>query len=161
VLSNSVADALEYCKASVPGWEDVDVSGTTKLLRTFNNLFDRMNSRSPFGKFLHSPLGNRSKDEIFSDFAKGEAFILSLTMQPLMPSTSHGELQNKKLKRDIMVVCGPRKQGFIGFLANIITYKKLYEIYVQTGHLRYLLTFKTSQVVLRQKSKNIRNIYVY
>jgi hypothetical protein len=145
VLSNSVADALEYCHAKVPGWEEIDISGTCKFLRIINILFDRMNSKSPFGKFLNSPLGSLNKDEIFNDFVAGESYILSLGMQPLTSSAATDEPQNKKIKSDMLVVSGPRKKGFIGFLVNMITYKKLYEIYIHTGHLKYLLTYKTSQ----------------
>jgi len=121
------------------------VSGTCNLLRTINALFDRMNSRNPFGKYLQSPLGMLSKDEIFNDFAAGEAYILSLTMQPLLLSDSTDEPKSKKMRSDILIVSGPRRKGFLGFLVNMITFKKVFEIYIQTGHLKYLLTFKTSQ----------------
>ena len=140
VLSNSVADALEYCHAKVPGWETVDTSGTCKFLRVFNMLFDRMNSKNPFGKFLKSPLNTANKEQILEDFTAGEAFILSLAMHPSTDSTE--EPQRKKIKSESLVICGPRKKGFLGFLVNMQTYKKLY---IQTGHLRYILTYKTSQ----------------
>jgi hypothetical protein len=143
VLSNSVADALEYCHAKVPGWEDVDVSGTCKYLRVFNMLFDRMNSKNPFGKFLKCPLGTSSKEEIFNDFAVGERFIFSLAMHPCDPP--HDEPEKKKLRTEGLVLSGPRKKGFLGFLVNIATYKRLYDLYIHTGCLKYLLTFKTSQ----------------
>jgi hypothetical protein len=143
VLSNSVADALEYCQAKVPGWECRDVSGTCRFLRVFNMLFDRMNSRNPFGRLLKSPLKTSSKEEIFKDFASGESFILSLTVQPSRQASCEPEM--KKMRSDGLVLDGPRKKGFIGFLVNMRTYKKLYELYIQTGYLKYLLTFKTSQ----------------
>jgi hypothetical protein len=47
VLSNSVAEALEYCQTKIQGWEEIDVSGTTKFLPNMNTLFDRMNSKNP------------------------------------------------------------------------------------------------------------------
>jgi hypothetical protein len=61
VLSNSVADALEYCQAKVPGWEGREVSGTCRFLRVINMLFDRMNSRNPFGRLLKFPLKTSSR----------------------------------------------------------------------------------------------------
>lgn len=151
VISNSVADALEYCQAKVKGWEDRDVSGTCRFLRVFNMLFDRMNSRNPFGKFLKSPFSAYTKDEILQDFSVGEAFILSLGTQQPQLGTANYEPQSKKSKPESLVLNGPRKKGFIGFLVNIATFKKMYELYVQTGYLQYLLTYKTSQAGLKQK----------
>jgi hypothetical protein len=135
----------------VKGWEDRDVSGTCRFLRVFNMLFDRMNSRNPFGKFLKSPFSAYTKDEILQDFSVGEAFILSLGTQQPQLGTANYEPQSKKSKPESLVLNGPRKKGFIGFLVNIATFKKMYELYVQTGYLQYLLTYKTSQAGLKQK----------
>jgi len=117
-----------------------DTTGTCTYLPEFNKLFDRMNSRNPFGTSLKSPLSEKTKCEIFGDFKSGTEFILSLT------HTDFNEPVTKKMKSDgKLVVCGARKKGFLGFLVNIKSYQKLYELYVQTNHLKYLLTFKTSQ----------------
>jgi len=145
VLSNSVANALEYCHAKVKDWENKDVTGTVKFLRIIDMLFDRMNSKNPFGKYLKSPLSVFNKEEIFKDFAIAEAYILSLgTREPTLEA-ANGEPQVKKMRTDSLIINGPRKQGFIGFLVNMATYKKMFELYIQTGYLKYLLTYKTSQ----------------
>ncbi len=86
MLSNSFPDAQEYCQAKVPGWEEIGISGTCKFSRSINMLFDRMNSKKNFGKFLNSPLRSLNKDEIFDDFLAGESFILSLGLHPLTSS---------------------------------------------------------------------------
>ncbi len=109
-------------------------------------LFDRMNSRSPFGKFLKSPLSAYTKEEIFQDFAHGEAYIRSLRTEPVQHGTDTGEPQAKKAKTEALILNSPRRKGFIGMLVNIGSYKKMYELYIQTGYLKYLLTYKTSQV---------------
>jgi hypothetical protein len=105
VLSNSVSDALQYCHAQVPGWERIDVSGTCKYLRIFNMLFDRMNSKIPFGRFLKSPLGTSSKEDIFKDFAAGKEFILSLTIQ--------SSAQRKQMFKESQAAPSPSPIGFI------------------------------------------------
>ncbi len=133
VLSNSVADALQYCHAQVPGWECINVSGTSKYLRIFNMLFDRMNSKIPFERFLISPLGTSSKEDIFKDFAAGEEFILSLTIQSSAPLHTEKEPKRKRMRSHVLILHSPKKKGFLGFLVNIISYMKLYELYIQTS----------------------------
>jgi hypothetical protein len=105
-------------------------------------LFGRMNSINPSGKFLKCPLGTSSRKEIFNNFAVGERFILSLAMHPCDPF--HDEPEKNKLRTKSLVLSEPRKKGFIGFLVNIATYKRLYALYIHTGYLKYLLTSKTS-----------------
>ena len=59
--------------------------------------------------------------------------------------TATGEPSTKRCRRSIQVVCGSRKRGFVGFLVYMKTFIKLYEIYIQTGYLKYLMAYKYSQ----------------
>jgi hypothetical protein len=113
VLSNSITEALEYCQTKIQGWEEIDGSGTTKFLPNMNTLFDRMNSKNPFGKLLHSPLCTASHDEIFEDISRGQRFILSSTLRP--SNSQHPDDEPEK-KTESLFVCSPKKKGFLGFL---------------------------------------------
>jgi hypothetical protein len=63
-----------------------------------NTLFDRMNSKNPFGKLLHPPLCAASHDEIFEDISKGQRFILSLTLRLAMATLA----KRKRTKASII-----------------------------------------------------------
>lgn len=54
-------------------------------------------------------------------------------------------IAKKRKVSENLVVSGPRKKGFLGFLVNMKAYEKMFQTYVQTNHLQYILTFKTSQ----------------
>ena len=142
VCSNSVADALEYAQFKIKRSGFEDTSGTCQYLRTFNVLFDRMNCKSTRGNCTKSPINCRVIEEVKVDFAKCEAYIKSLTHED---EDVTGEPSTKRCRRSIQVVCGSRKRGFVGFLVNMKTFIKLYEIYIQTGYLKYLLAYKYSQ----------------
>lgn len=40
-----------------------------------------------------------------------------------------------------------RKTGFLGFLSNIVAFRSMFDAYVTTGDMKYLLTYKASQVI--------------
>ena len=57
---------------------DNKLSGSCKVSRIFNNQFDKMNIKNPFGKHLISLLNTANKEQIFTDFSAGDSFILLL-----------------------------------------------------------------------------------
>jgi hypothetical protein len=69
-----------------------------------------------------------NKERWFPFTLKAESYIRSLT-------DSAG--------REILT--SRRKTGFLGFLSNIHAYNSMFEQLVEGGHLKYLLTYKTSQ----------------
>jgi hypothetical protein len=73
----------------------------------------------------------------------------------LRPSNSQhpDDEPNKKIKTESLIVCSPKKKGFLGFLVNVLSYTRLYEQYIQTGLLKYLLTYKTSQYLVAKFGK--------
>ena len=44
-----------------------------------------------------------------------------------------------------LLVKGPRKSAFMGFVVTMKSIMYIYQCYVKTNHLQYLLTFKFSQ----------------
>ena len=146
VLSNSVADALEYCQNKSMSEKFEDTAGTCLYLRTFNVLFDRMNSRRCFESAANgskSPISKRVIEEVKVDFKKAEAYILSLMHADPDIVVEHATKKRKAVST--LVVEGSRKKGFLGFLINMKSIIQLYELYIQTNYLQYLCTYKTSQ----------------
>lgn len=76
VFSNSVADALEYCKSRYPQFEGC--KATVKFVRTINNLFDALNSKSFRGKGYQYPLQKSNEKKYFDFFESTEKYIKEL-----------------------------------------------------------------------------------
>ena len=150
VLSRSVAGGLQYAEENLDDAAFHHTSGTCKYLQTFDILFDRMNSRNPKNRGTKVPVGKGSIEKIRKDFAEAEAYIKSLLHY------DPGLQGVKRKKSQGFVVCGSRKKGFLGFLVNMKSFIKIYELYIQTGYLKYLLSYKTSQDHVELFFSNVR-----
>ena len=127
-LSNSVADSIDYCREKLNLIQFQGSAPTTKFLRTMNFLFDILNSKSKYGKRFRAPFSETTVDKYRSIFKETEDYFLGL-----------GLPNGKK------VVNSQRSRGFVGLIITMKSISKLYDVYVLTGHLDYLLTYKFSQ----------------
>ena len=127
-LSNSVADSIDFCRDKLNLAQFKGSEATTKFLRTFNTLFDTLNSKSKFGKRFSAPFCKDTADKFKHVFDEAECYIFGL-----------GLPNGKK------IVSSQRSRGFIGLIVSMKSVVKLYEAYILTGHLEYLLTYKISQ----------------
>lgn len=127
-ISASVADAIDFLRVSGNSIF-LNSEATTEFLRSFDRLFDMMNSRSPFAKNFKSPLTLNNKHVWEDIFAKSEAYIKSL------------KVYNKSILQH------ERRTFALGFLVNISSYRQLANdlLNSQENKLKYLLTYKTSQ----------------
>lgn len=139
LFSNSVADAIDYCRESLKLKQFVGSEGTTLFLRKMNNLFDVLNSKSKFGKDLKSPLKKENGEHFKKLFEDSADYILGLTVP-----------NGKNL------VDTPRSKAFVGLLVMMKSVSKMYDVYVLTGQLSYFLTFKLSQDHLETYFSSIR-----
>lgn len=139
LFSNSVASAIDYCRDVLKLKQFEGSEATSRFLRKFNDMFDVLNSKSKFGKNWSAPLEKNSEKHInlFNDMCD---YILSLTIP-----------NGKKL------VNSQRCKPFVGFLTLMRSVAKIHEVYVCTGHLDYLLTFKMSQDHLETYFSSIRS----
>ena len=149
VISDSVADAIEFCesKLQLPGFSDS--SGTCEFLRTFNRLFDWTDSKHAFqtGNYK-SPMRSNNKEKWVTEFEEAEKFILNLR------HTDPCSEPPPKRRDSNLVVKGKRKPGFLGFIINMRTYTQLFELYVEKHKLLdYILGHKLSQDHLGKLSK--------
>lgn len=127
LLSNSVADSIDFCRDVLKLKQFVGSEATTFFLRKMDKMFDILNSKSKFDQGLKAPL-TKDDDSFKAVFKDTIEYILGLKI----PNAKH-------------LVDTPRKAAFIGFIVLMRSVEKMYDLYVLTGHLSYFLTFKISQ----------------
>ena len=127
-LSQSVADALKFCREELQLDEFKDSEATEEFIRTFNDAFDVLNSRNTFSLNLKAPMRLSNEEKWKSVINKTRRYILGL-----------------KLTDGTLVVQSRRKTVFLGFLMNFRSLENLFERLVRTGRLNFLLTYKLSQ----------------
>ena len=91
-------------------------------------MFDILNSKSKFSKDYCAPINNESYEHLKEKYEYIEKYIHGLRM-------NDGQL----------VVEGPRKSAFLGILITFKSFLYIYQCYVQTNNMQYLLTYKFSQ----------------
>ena len=127
MLSNSVADAIEFCtKSKIDGFEDSEA--TVTFIRTINRLFDVFNTRNLLGFGYKKPLSDENYSEIVNQLSKDRNYLSSLTC------TESGK----------RMVETQRRTGLIGFICNIQSLDTLF-IGLQKMNISYFLTYKISQ----------------
>lgn len=127
-ISASVADAIETCNVDLKLPQFKGSEATVDFLRIFDELFDRLNSRNPLGKFKKAPISPRNYGEWRTFFEVASTYI-----RGLVDSNGQSLLHSR------------RSTPFLGFLLNMKAVITLYHAEVETGYLRYLLMYKVSQ----------------
>ena len=129
-ISCSVAALVEYLKMGHQGFKDC--GATIKFIRTFNNLFDILNSKNKFGKMYKKPLNPQTASEIFEYFDEALAYIHSLKIK-----TEYGQRY---------ILESQSRTGFIGFVIGLTNFKNLFNVYCRdSNRIDYLLAYKFSQ----------------
>ena len=127
VLSQSVASALlTMCELKHPDFVNVDA--TVHYLKTFDRIYDIMNSRNLTQSFDKAPLQKHNEQNWKSVFNDTVNYICSL-----------------KTKNGQSVLNSTRYAAFLGWLVNIKTITELYEYVVTSGEMAFMCTFKLSQ----------------
>lgn len=128
VFSRSTANAIDHCRDDLKIPEFQCSNATTKFLRTFDEIFDLLNSKSKYSTWSKAPLSETNTGYWKDVFDSAARYILSLTEQC-----------GKRL------VDGRRRTGFLGFLLNMVSTESIFNAYVVSGPLEYILTYKLSQ----------------
>ena len=128
VLSNSVADALKFCREELNLPKFAGSEATEEFIRIFNDAFDIMNSRNTFGKNLKAPMSISNEPQWMAVLQCTRDYILGLT-----------------LSDGVKLVESRRKAGFVGLIMNIKSLQNIFDVYVRTGPLKFLITYKLSQ----------------
>ena len=129
-LSSSVADAIDYCRDTLKLPQFKGSEATVKFIRTFDQLFDILNSRNPCAKGFKATLRKSNKDTWEAFFEEAYAYIMALR-------DTNGNLMYNTRK----------KTGFIGFLVAIESMKHIFFDLVEKENapMNYVLTYKFSQ----------------
>ena len=129
VISSNVADSIKFCQKSRQRREFSQSDGTVNVLKTFDAIFDLLNSRNPCGKGQKAPMKSTNKEQWKYVIETGKKYILGL-----------------KDKQGYRLVDSKRKTGFVGFLACLESVSNIFHQYVEQDlSLKYLLTYKLSQ----------------
>ena len=114
LFSKSVSKALLFCE------NDLKLA---ELCSFFNDLFDVCNTRSKSNKLTISQ----------------ESFLSFLSF---IEHAKHYICNLKQLDGKLLIE-GPRKKTFLGFLVTLKSFMYIYRCYVQTHHLSHIVTFKS------------------
>lgn len=129
-LSNSVADALDYCNhiLKLPGFKDSDA--TSDFLRMINTSFDVLNSRNLCEQQFKKPLNKTNYQEIYTFTIKAIEYVSNL------------KIENPDQD---LVVNSSRKTGFLGLILGLKSIDILYWKYIDSGILSFLPYYKLNQ----------------
>lgn len=129
LFSNSVADALSFCETELKMDYFNNVAGTSNFLKTLNDLFDVLNSKSLKQQDYKKPLNSHNKIETFLFLENAKDYLKTLLLQD-----------------GTRVVKSSRKIGFVGFLICIESAQQLYCYLVEEmQYLTYVPMYKMSQ----------------
>ena len=130
IFSSSVADALQYCNEGLKLPQFAGCEATVTFIRTIDGVFDVLNSRNPLGKGTKAPMKPANKEQTMKTLKDAEHYITGL-------KDGAGNFMHT----------GPRKTGYIGFIASIRSVTRLFLELVAApdAPMKYLLTYKLSQ----------------
>ncbi len=129
-FSASVADAIDYCRDTLKLPEFQGSQATVEFIRTFDHLFDVLNSRNPCAKGYKAPLRKSNQETWAAFFEESYTYIMGLR-------NTAGTLMYKTR----------RKTGFVGFLVAIKSMEQIFSDLVEKENatMNYVLTYKFSQ----------------
>lgn len=128
VFSNSVADALLYCKTKqIVGFNHCEA--TITFCRNMNNIFDFLNTRNFLSNLKYKrPLYLEHDKDI-------QQFI----------NSSISYLESLKDRNHLNILKYPRKTGFNGLIVCLKSMGRLSNNVIKIGQLSFILSYKISQ----------------
>ena len=141
-FSASVADAIDYCRDTLKLPEFQGSQETVAFMRTFDHVFDVLNSRNPCAKGYKAPLCKSNQETWAAFLEEVYTYIMGL-------HNTAGTLMYK--------TC--RKTRFVGFLVEIKSMEQIFSHLVdkENATINYVLTYKFSQDHLELFSGAIRS----
>lgn len=141
LLSESVADSLEYCEEKLMLREFQGCKATVRFIRIFNNIFDILNSRSLVSPGFKKPLCQKNIDST-TDFVNMAINYIS----------------QLKFANNELVIKSQRKTGFIGLIIGFKSSLQLYDDLVTKEKLIYYFPlYKISQDHLELFFSSVRS----
>lgn len=134
-LSESCAKALYQLSKDGKNPQFLGCKPTARLCQMVNDSFDCLNSRNLLSYGFQKPFNNNSAPEILSLIKRAEEYFSKLSIGV----TLAGEFTK------IPVLQSKSKTGFLGLIIDLQNLRRMYEMYVQPGLLKYILSYKLSQ----------------
>lgn len=127
-LSNSVADLMEFLSNESEDFKDA--KGTIKFIRMVNNCFDVMNSTTlnASTKFK-MPLSMSNHIEAFDLFKEAMPYLKSIRVE----------------SETNVIFSSMSRTPFMGFYYNMVNFVKIFDAYVRTKKIEFLITHRFSQ----------------
>jgi len=132
LLSQSVADALTFCKNSLKLDEFCNADATIRFIEWFNTAFDILNSRSINCISYKKALCKENIETIKLFTRKFKTYV-----QGLQVEDNSGKF--------VSVLQSNRKTGFIGFIVCLESILQLYSTLIITNQLEYIKIYRLSQ----------------
>ena len=128
VFSNSTAESIDYAREvlKLPAFKGSEA--TTEFLKLMNNTIDILNSKSKFGYVLKGPLTKKTKESWSTILDNAKQYLSTVSDASERP-----------------LILSRKKTGFLGLVVSINSFKDMFENYVETNLLDYILTYKFSQ----------------
>lgn len=140
--SKSVGESLLYlADQKCHGFEGSE--GTAKHALMMDSLFDIFNSSGNSRTGFKNALTQNNSTAVFAFLDEATEYLKSLKL--------HG--------KDLLK--SKRRTGFKGFLINIISLKRFYELYVGSGRVQEISTFQLSQDLLESFFSRVRSLNGY
>ena len=132
-ISHRNATAIDFARNVLKLPQFKNSEATTEFMRMIDSAFDVMNSKSKFGLGLKAAMSLENEAEWRDVFLTVSQYLSTLTDMNGIP-----------------IIETSKKTGFLGFIVGMNTFSSLFDVYVKTGVIDYLTTFKFSQDHLEQ-----------
>jgi len=140
LLSASVADSLEYCETELGLNEFKGCGATARFVRTINNIFDILNSRSWVAPGYKKALCPKNIEQTKQFFEEATTYLCQL-----------------KFMDGQLIINSNRKIRFIGLIICMASSLLLYKECIIRHQLLYLPLYKTSQDHLELFFSSVRS----
>ena len=127
-MSQSVADAMDFCRYELKLPEFIGSEGTSNFIRKMNTVFDILNSKNLSGMSYKKALCQSN-----SDFTKNICRDLI------------SYISNLKIPNGPFLTAHKRKTGFVGLIISLKNIEQIYNNYILNNKLTYFPMYKLSQ----------------
>lgn len=140
-LSNSVADSIEFMSNKSEDFKNAE--GTVKFIRTVNDTFDVQNSLKLNGSTgFKRPLSMSNHVDAFDLFKKAMPYLKTIRVE--------GESNT--------IFSSGSRTPFMGFYFNMMNFMRIFDEYVRTGKIEFLITHRFSQDLIETLFGCIRSM---
>lgn len=140
LFSNSVADAIDFCREELSIHMFHNSEATTRFIRVINNLFDIFNTRNIYQSGFKKALNADNASKIFSYLDEAHKYLTTL-----------------RIENGTLLINTQRKVGFLGFIGCMDILRLFFTTLIESKELVFFPFYKVSQDHLELFFGNIRS----